>query len=211
MFERLRWWSAKGMKPSVIYDIGAGVGRWTQSIRSVFPTAHIEQFEANPRHIRSGVHTVLLGDKDATVAFHTSIVDTEDTGASIYLETSQHFQPGLFRTIECPMRRLDDYCTAHALPPPEFLKLDVQGAELDVLRGATECLKTASYLLLEVSLHRWNHGAPMIEEVIRFLDDREYALVDIVETRFVQGYLLQADCLFAKRSTGLRREEFTKV
>lgn len=208
MFQRLAFWASKGMNPSVIYDIGANKGGWARSIRSVFPHARVEEFEGNPKHARPGVHLVLLGEKDAVVPFYTCTTDTDDTGASIYRETSRHFLPATCAILQRPLVPLDTYRASSNLPPPDFLKLDVQGAELDVLRGATECLKTTSYLLLEVSLHRWNQGAPMIEEVIRFLDDREYVLIDIVETHFVQGYLLQVDCLFAKTSTGLRREDF---
>lgn len=210
MFQRLAFWATKGMNPSVIYDVGANIGGWTRSIRSVFPRARVEEFEANPKHARPGLHRVLLGESERVVPFYTSTVDKDDTGASIYREATRHFQGDSCRVLECPMVPLDTYRAKANLPAPDFVKLDVQGAELDVLRGATECLKTTSYLLLEVSLHRWNAGAPMIEEVIRFLDERGFYMIDIVETHTYQGYTLQIDCLFAKASTGMRREGFVE-
>lgn len=208
MFNRLAFWKTKGMNPSVIYDIGANNGSWTAEARQVFPAAHYEQFEANKHHSAPGGHMILLGETEKDVTFYKSISDTTNTGASVYLETSQHFTPGKYVTETLPMVPLDTYVARHGLRQPDMLKLDVQGAELDVLRGGETTLQAAKYVLMEVSLHRWNKGAPMIEEVIRFMDERGYCMVDIVENHFVAGYLLQVDVLFANKTTGLRKEEF---
>jgi hypothetical protein len=153
---------------------------------------------------------ILLGETEKEVTFYKSISDTENTGASIYLETSQHYTPGKYVAEALPMIPLDTYVARKGLQQPDLLKLDVQGAELDVLRGGEATLRAAKYVLLEVSLHRWNKDAPMIEEVVRFMDDRGFCLVDIVETHMVAGYMLQVDVLFAHKSTGLRKEEFSE-
>jgi hypothetical protein len=94
------------------------------------------------------------------------------------------------------------------LPPPDFIKLDVQGAEIDVLRGASECLRTTKYVLTEVSLHRWNKDAPMIEDVVRYMADRDFEIVDIVDMHFLDNYLFQIDVLFAHKTSNLRRQDF---
>jgi FkbM family methyltransferase len=209
MFHRLAFWKTKGMNPQVIYDIGANHGGWTAQSRQVFPMAYYEQFEANKHHSAPGRHMVLLGETETDVTFYKSISDMANTGASVYLETSQHFTPGKYVTETLPMVPLDAYVVRNGLRQPDMLKLDVQGAELDVLRGGEATLRAAKYVLMEVSLHRWNKDAPMIEEVIRFMDDRGFCLVDIVEIHMVANYMLQVDALFAHKSTGLRKEEFS--
>lgn len=208
MFHRLAFWKSLGMQPSVIYDIGANVGHWAKAMRSVFPTARIEEFEANPQHRRPGLHLVLLGDTEKEVPFYTSPSDADNTGASIFVETTRHYAPGQAICTPLQMVPLDTYVATHGLPAPEFLKLDVQGAELTVLDGAQTCLQTATYVLLELSLHRWNKGSPMIEEVIRYMDERGYQMVDILDTHFYANFLIQIDVLFAHASTGMRREDF---
>ena len=210
MFDRFDFWKTRGMNPVVIYDIGANDGSWTRDMKQKFPTSRYEQFEANSQHSRPGVHTVLLGDTEKEVTFYKatgSNVGT-NTGASIYCEVSEHYTPGKYTTEVLQMVPLDTYVSRHSLPLPDMLKLDVQGAELDVLRGAETLLQTTKYVLMEVSLHRWNKDAPMIEEVITYMAQHEFDLIDIVDTHLVQGYLFQIDVIFAHRSTGLRKQDF---
>jgi FkbM family methyltransferase len=208
MFHRLRFWKDKGLTPAVIYDIGANTGSWTREVKTVFPTARVEQFEANLDHRRPGVHMVVLGDTERETSFYKSRTDTENTGASIYREATTHFAEGAYTVESRQMIPLDTYLEREGLPPPDFLKLDVQGAELDILRGATTALRTVTCILLEVSLHRWNAGAPMIEDVVRWMDEAGFCMIDIIDTHFCANYLIQIDCLFARKTSGMRREDF---
>lgn len=211
MFDRLAFWKTKGMNPAVVYDIGANDGSWTHAARRyAFPLARYEQFEANSQHRHPNRHMVLLGDTEKDVTFYKAIgpnVGT-NTGASVYLEVTQHYVPGTYTEETLHMVPLDTYISRNNLPAPDFLKLDVQGAELDVLRGAQESLRSVQYVLLEASLHRWNRDAPMIEDVIAYMSAREFDLIDIVDTHTTEGYLMQVDVLFARRSTGLRKQDF---
>lgn len=210
MFHRLAFWKTKGMNPGVVYDIGANDGTWTRDSKSVFSNARHEEFEANSEHRRNGLHMVLLGDTEKTVTFYKAIGENvgPNTGASMYLEVSQHYAPGKYITETLPVVPLDSYVSTNNLPLPDFLKLDVQGAELDILRGGEKCLRNSKYVLLEASLHRWNKDAPMIEDIIIFMSERGFQLIDIVENHFVNNYLLQVDILFAHENTNLRCENF---
>lgn len=210
MFNRLAFWKTKGMNPQVIYDIGANDGSWTRDAKSVFPQARYEEFEANSEHRRSGRHMVLLGDTEKDITFYKAVGPGvgANTGASVYLEVTHHYAPGNYVEETLPMVPLDVYAGRMNLPQPDLLKLDVQGAELDVLRGAESILSKTQYVLLEASLHRWNKDAPMIEEIVSYMALHEFELVDIVDTHVVQGYLFQVDVLFAHKSTGLRRQDF---
>ena len=208
MFHRLAFWKTKGMNPSVIYDIGANDGSWTRSAKSVFPTARYEEFEANSQHAKEGRHMVLLGETTKEVPFYKATTPGSNTGASVYLEVTPHYTPGTYTVETLPMVPLDEYAARMNLPAPDFLKLDVQGAELDVLRGAERTLQTTRYIAMEVSLHRWNKDAPMIEEVFAYMASRGFECIDILDTHNVHNYLFQIDVLFAHRSTGLRKEDF---
>jgi FkbM family methyltransferase len=198
------------MNPTVIYDIGANSGEWTQRALHVFPNARYEEFEANSQHRRPGRHIVLLGDTEKEATFYKAIGDGVggNTGASMYLEVSQHYTPGRFVEETLSMIPLDTYVEKHNLPYPDFMKLDVQGAELDILRGATACMANTKYILMEVSLHRWNKDAPMIEDVMSYMASKDFELIDIVDTHFVTNYLNQVDVIFAHKSTGLRKQSF---
>jgi FkbM family methyltransferase len=210
MFNRLAFWKTKGMNPTVIYDIGANDGSWTRDAKQVFPEARYEQFEANSQHTKPGVHTVLLGETTKDVQFYKASGPSagSNTGASVYLEVTHHYVPGTYTTETLPMVPLDDYAARAALPPPDLIKLDVQGAELDVLKGGETLLQGTKYVLMEVSLHRWNKDAPMIEDVMAYMSARGFECIDIVDTHTVKDYLFQIDVLFAHKSTSLRKQDF---
>jgi hypothetical protein len=94
------------------------------------------------------------------------------------------------------------------LQAPFLLKLDVQGAELDVLRGAEALLQQADYALLEVSFFEFFAGGPQFADVIAFMQARGFAAYDIsgLQYRPLDGALSQADISFV-RATGMFRQQ----
>jgi hypothetical protein len=65
---------------------------------------------------------------------------------------------------------LDAVVNLKKMPPPDMIKMDVQGAELDVLKGAEETLKTAQHVILELQRVEYNKGAPLKDTVIEYMD-----------------------------------------
>ena len=92
------------------------------------------------------------------------------------------------------------------MPGNCFIKLDVQGAEIDVLKGATALLKKAEFLLLEISTLNYNYKAPQFTDVIIFLKDIGFVLFDICDKRRMKNEVLyQTDMIFVKESSPIRR------
>lgn len=106
------------------------------------------------------------------------------------------------------MRTLDSYIEEHNIPYPDFIKIDTQGSELDILDGATKCLEHTVMVLLEVSIHRYNKGAPLIADVIQYMNNKNFEIVDIIENHIINNYLAQIDILFAKKDSGYRLDNF---
>ncbi len=80
----------------------------------------------------------------------------------------------------------------------QLIKLDVQGAELAVLRGLGERLADIEVILLELSLVAYNDGAPLFAAVAAALGSMGFVLCDVVdEQRYRDGLPLQLDGLFA--------------
>jgi hypothetical protein len=97
-----------------------------------------------------------------------------------------------------PMTTLDAVMAAHAPTGEVFLKLDVQGAELDILKGAPRTLERTSTVLLEASIVEYNLGAPRIADVISFMRDRGFVLFDVWDLRRIGSVLAQVDLLFTR-------------
>ena len=89
---------------------------------------------------------------------------------------------------------------------PDLAKLDVQGFELEVLKGATKALRGTSMFILEVSLFEFWKGQPILAEVVAFMDQHGYVLYDVpgVYRRRLDGALGQVDFAFVPRSSSLR-------
>src|SRR6185295_19143894 len=71
--------------------------------------------------------------------------------------------------LQIEVRRLDDYRADRGLPLPDLIKLDVQGYELEVLKGAPECLGAVKAVLTEVSFLEYYHGQCLFHEVVAYL------------------------------------------
>lgn len=109
--------------------------------------------------------------------------------------------------IEVEVRTLDELVVTENLLPPDFIKADVQGMELDVLRGAEGVLESVELLLLESSFRRMYTNAPLADEVISFLSKQQFRIYDIVSYSVAlaesTGELVQADVLFARDGSPL--------
>ena len=128
----------------------------------------------------------------------------------MYLEVSSAFQNNNYTTTYLEKKRLDNYIIENRLPAPDFVKLDVQGAELDILKGMDLVIDGVKHFIIEVSLHRWNKDAPMIEDIIAYMYAHDFYFVDILENHYVEDYNIQIDILFSHKSTNFRKENFYK-
>jgi FkbM family methyltransferase len=213
MFQRFAFWKENGMNVKVVYDIGAHKGEWTREIQKIFPEASCHAFEATMENAEVmkdiSANMVLLGAENKEAGFYKSLIGMT-TGHSLYLEKTIYWAPNTAVIQMMDMRRLEDYMKENNLPIPDLIKLDTQGSEIDILKGAPNLLGIVKYLVIECSLHHYNYDAPMMEDVIAFLRPHGYDVVDIVELHKINGFMAQVDLLFAHSTTGLRKNDFYK-
>lgn len=122
-----------------------------------------------------------------------------ETGSSYFPERSNAPRSAtVYQT-----RTLDE--VAAPLDGPLFLKIDVQGAELEVLAGGPETLRRSEVVQLEVPFVSYNEGAPTLLDVLSFMNEREFVPVDVSGFSRPNGVdLVQADFLFVRRNSSLR-------
>lgn len=194
----------RGFQPKTIADVGAFHGDWSRMVHRIWPTAQKFIFEANSlkeerlrtlaSEIGATFHLVLMGPEDGKeVSFFVM-----ESGSSVLEENSQ-----LQRKEETRQTaRLDTLLAGQSI---DFLKLDVQGFELEVLAGAPETLKTAQAVLLEVSLIAINDGAPIMSEVVAFMKQHGFEVLDILEIhhRPLDKATNQVDLLFVPATSPL--------
>jgi FkbM family methyltransferase len=194
-----------GFAPAVIYDIGAYRGGWARLAAEVFPQAQFVLFEANRDHTAELTATgrrhliVALGAADGgTRAFHVPRAG-DVTGASLYVENTAHYGEANLQVREVETARLDTLVARETLPGPDLIKIDVQGAELEVLAGASETLRSAGGLIVEVSFIDYNKGGPLAAQVIAEVDRLGFRCADLCEVhRSAHNFVLQLDLLFVR-------------
>jgi FkbM family methyltransferase len=162
-----RRWLASGLEVRTVYDVGSHRGGWSETFMRLCPVAQFHCFDPLPytedfalQHANVHAHKILLGDRNAEVPFYS----TGSTGDSIYRESTAWYRDEQPRI--CPMQRLETVVHERQLPVPDLLKIDAQGAELDILHGAQALLAGISLIQLECSFVPYNAGAPLIGGVI---------------------------------------------
>lgn len=206
MENRLARWVSR-IQPTRIIDIGAHKGEMSKLFHRLWPNAHIIAIEANKDHISTleslgkwiTVHHALLGDEEKIVEYYRMTSKYYiDTGNSIYVENTMYFSPGNYETIKKKMSTLDNIIV-DKLPHLDIIKMDVQGAELDIIRGGERIINNARILIIEVSILQYNKGAPLFDTIYKELSNRGWVLVDIIENHYsTHGDLLQIDIMVIK-------------
>jgi FkbM family methyltransferase len=198
MFTRLHSLKNKGYNPDMILDIGAHKGWWTRDCLNVFPTSEYLLFEAIPyselNFMKHKVYNVLLNDTETEVDWF----EERNTGDSMFCEKSKHFKHCV------PTKRqtttLDSVLRDRTLPAEIFIKIDCQGAEIPILKGATNALKNASVILLEIPFFgQYNTTVPSFLDHISFMDSIGYVVYDTCEHHYINDFLMQVDVIFIRK------------
>ena len=168
----------------LLVDVGASYGFWAEAIRNAGYQGRILSLEPHP-----GVYAALAGraasdprwqTEQVAIGRYGSRLDlrvTEDTRWSSVLPAADP-SFGATRTVatvEVPMRRLDEVLLDEA--GRLFLKVDVQGSELDALRSAEGVLDRVVAGKAEVLLRRVYEGQPTLMEFLAALGDYEFTVV----------------------------------
>lgn len=196
--EHLRYlWDLKqeGVRPQVVYDIGACVLHWTREAINVWPNAHYYAFEAMsevaPLYEHFGIsHNlgVLSDQDDKPVKFYQNL--SSPFGNSYYKENEEESVPGIYDESHAQVKvamTVDTIVKQAGWPIPDMVKIDVQGAEIDILRGATETLKMCRDLIIEVQHREYNLGAPQKDEVFAFLESLGFEYVSNILLKDCDG------------------------
>lgn len=187
---------------ATVYDIGANKGEWSKEWKNKLPEANFYMFEANPSiKLRGNFFNCALSDEDGKdVKFYLpNISNSYPTGASYYKEASVYYSQD--KHINVKTKKLDTLINDNSLPSPDFMKLDTQGSEPDILKGATEALKKCKVITCEMPIMPYNENAPEFSEYIKILKDNGFipSGCDKIDAK-TKGIFNQIDIVFVKRN-----------
>lgn len=201
----------RGVTPHQIVDAGASNGTWTRACLRIFPDAGY--FLVDPLSRNCAALDALAAERANVRVWHGALgaargrMEIRVHGDQSSFLASESFPSQERESVE--VRPLDALLEEGSLGPPELIKADVQGYELQVLEGARRCLETTQLLLLEVSFRRLYQGAPLAHEVIAAAGDLGFRIYDVCSysQRPGDGALVQSDLLFAREGSPLFESE----
>ncbi|HEX8282542.1 MAG TPA: FkbM family methyltransferase [Pyrinomonadaceae bacterium] len=148
----------------VVFDVGANVGDYARLVRRHVPAATVYSFEPSHATYEQLARNV-AGEGGRVRAFNLGLSD-ETKGVELYSYTVEGEEQSLISSIDrrlptqvvnvevsaterIEVRPLDDFCAEHGVARIDFLKLDVEGHELAVLRGARRMLAAGAVSMIQ--------------------------------------------------------------
>ncbi len=171
--------------PEVIYDIGSCVLNWTNEAKHIWDKSEIILFEAMDE--AEQLYTdynykynigVLTDIDNKQIEFYQN--NTEPGGNSYYKEIGHSKSHILFNDANKKYKKgmtLESIVKSKCFKLPDLVKIDVQGAELDILRGGMNVINNAKYLIIELQKVKYNDGAPLADITIKYLENNGWELI----------------------------------
>ncbi len=194
------------LSPSTLIDVGANKGQFSLMARHLFPKLEIHAFEPleTERRVYESVvsqpvttYPVALGPENGEATFF--VATRADSSSLLKPGEAQEIAYDVTHesTIKVPVSRMVDVLDFKSLPQPVLIKLDVQGAEIDVMKGAEDILPQVHYIYCEASFVPLYEGQFSAGQIIGYLARHGFMLRGVYNQSNTKDYgPTQADLLF---------------
>jgi FkbM family methyltransferase len=203
-----------GFTPKSIIDIGAAFGDWTHTALSIFPNASyilVEPLEEYDKSLET------LASSIPSISIIKGIVGSEN-GERIMNVHKDLFGSSIFDEVEDDTDLIEEKRAVHSYTLnsiceksswPLIIKIDAQGAELEILRGNEESMKLAEVIILETSFFHSVKQAPLFDEVCHFMRENGFVPYDLIGMSYrpLDNALSQVDVVFVKEKGILRNNQ----
>lgn len=197
-----------GFVPKHIVDVGANHGTWTRETLKYFPDAHYTLIEpqywlkdsfqnildSNPK---VQFYPVGAGEKDGK--FNFTIVDRDDS--CTFRFSNEEAKVSGFKQLEIPVVTLNGLFSDSELPIPDIIKIDAEGLDIEVLKGASNFFGKTEIFMVEAGVVNKSFDNSFLK-LINFMDEKGYRLFDITDINrpFQPKVLWLVELVFVKKN-----------
>jgi FkbM family methyltransferase len=199
-----------GLEPASVIDVGVAWG--TPELYDAFPRAryllvepldaYTEALEQIKSKLDADYVLAAAGPEPGTITMN---VHRAPTLSSTLGHWKGHDDGGTPR--EVPVVRIDDLVAERDMKGPFVVKVDVEGAELNVLAGATRTLEQTELVLLEVNLFEFLPDQPQLHDVVAYMKERGFVTYDFYggHLRLLDGALAMVNMVFVREDGRFRQ------
>jgi FkbM family methyltransferase len=208
--ELLELIKSEGVEIKSIFDVGANIGTWTLLAKAIFNDANVHAFEPLIIHTEKfnhltrtlskvSLHTFCLGSENGNSVINVS--SFSDSSSLLNATPLEYEQYGIKKIDEeeVLVKRIDELIDGGEIPVPEIIKMDVQGYELEVLKGAGKYLNEVNYIIAEVSFKEYYHGQPLFMDIANYLLQYHFEVYSFGHSTPTGLPLGQIDVLFKRK------------
>lgn len=196
---------------NTIVDIGANKGQFSLLSRKLFPNATIIAFEPLKEPASkfeklfindsaTSLEQVAIGPERKSTVIHVSAKD--DSSSLLPINKIQHeLYPGTSEigTLNIRVHRLNDFLGPEQVVSPALLKIDVQGYELETLKGCDDLLIYFDLIYIECSFIELYEGQSLVNDVVDWLHARKLRFSGVYNMSYDKsGNAIQGDFLFSR-------------
>ncbi len=197
-----------GFTPQHIVDVGANHGTWTREALRYFPQAYYTLLEpqnwlkksfqdildTNPK---VQFYPVGAGEKEGSFQF--TIVDRDDSCSFRY--SAEEAKEAGFEQIEIQVVTLNNLFANSELPVPDIIKIDAEGLDIAVLKGASNFFGKTEIFMVEAGVVNKSFDNSFLK-LLNFMDENNYRLFDITDINrpFQPQVLWLVELVFVKKN-----------
>ena len=208
MFDKLRLLKEDGYVPNIILDIGAYKGFWTKEMMKIYSNSEyylfdgIDYNELNTLENIGNVNiykNIILNDEYKIVDWYQK----KNSGDSIFKENTKYFKD--CKPIKKESIDLNTFLKDKKINLNDkniFIKIDCQGSEINILKGATSILQDTDFILIEMPLFgKYNEGVGDFYTHIKFMEEYNFIPFDKVDNHYINKFNMQIDMLFINKNS----------
>ena len=206
------------IEPHCVFDVGAHEGEWTRCMMNIHPRCTIHLFEPMPATFETlkrktqhlAAHIKLnpfgLSEKSGAVKLHYS--DRDSSTATLYpLKGMQYHDQYYASHVQCDLRKASDYIREHHIERIDFLKIDTEGADFQVIKGFGNDLHRVRVIQFEYGIFNISSHA-LLYDLCMYLKQKGF-LVGKIYPKYVEffHYHYSRENFLGNNYVAVRRDE----